>query len=138
MKMAEPRPKINIELTAFDRKVEGFALAILILMWIGTMVFFERLPEVIPSHFSLSGKADGFRDKTSIFFLPLIATIIYIGMTLINRHPHLYNYLSPVTSENAQGIYTSATRMIRVLKLIIIVIMSGVVTMIIKTALGNS
>jgi uncharacterized membrane protein len=133
----ESRPKMRIALTAVDKTIEGMAIFLLILMWLAAMTYFERLPDLVPAHFSLSGKADGFRGKSSIFFLPLIATALYIGMTLINRYPHLYNYLSPVTEENAKVLYTSATKMIRVLKLIVVVVLGAVLMMVIKSALNN-
>jgi uncharacterized membrane protein len=87
------------------------------------------LPEQIPSHFNAAGVADNYSPKTRLFILPLVTTLAYAAMTLLNRHPHLYNYLTPVTQENARQMYTTSTRLIRILKLVVVVIFNGIVFM---------
>lgn len=133
----EARPNIKIELSNIDKILEILCLAILVLLWLGTIVFFSKLPDQIPSHYNASGQADDFSSKTSIFILPLVATVIYIGMTILNRYPHIYNYPTVVTAKNAKKIYTTATRLIRVLKLAVVTIFSGIVFMTIKTTFAN-
>ncbi len=133
----EARPKLTIELTKVDKTIETVCLITLIVLWTGTMAGFPKLPEQIPSHFNAAGQVDAYSEKTSIFILPIIATILYIGMTILNKYPHIYNYPARVTVENARHLYTSATRLIRVLKLAVIVIFSGIVFMTYKTSLTN-
>lgn len=131
------RPRLQIELTTVDKVLETVCLTILLVLWVGAISFFSKLPEQIPSHFNASGQADNFSDRTHIFVLPVVATIIYIGMTILNKYPHIYNYLTTITAENAKQLYTSATRLIRVLKLAVVIIFSGIVFMTIKTTLAN-
>lgn len=133
----EARPKIRIELSKLDKVLETLCITLLIALWVGTIAFFSELPGQIPSHFNARGQADDFSSKKQIFVLPTVATIIYVGMTLLNRHPHIYNYLTTVTMENARQLYTSATRLLRILKLAVVVIFSGLVFMTYKTALAN-
>ena len=125
----EVRPKITTELTRVDRALEGLCLIILILLWTGTIAGFSKLPDQIPSHFNAPGQADDYSNKRSIFTLPIVATILYFGMTLINRYPHVYNYPATVTAQNARSLYTSATILIRTLKLAVVVIFSGIALM---------
>src|SRR2546428_8950316 len=93
----EARPKLIIELTKVDKLLETVCLMILVVLWLGTIAFFSKLPDQIPSHFNAAGQADDFSYKTHIFVLPIVATIIYIGMTILNKRPHIYNYLTTVT-----------------------------------------
>jgi uncharacterized membrane protein len=134
----QARPKIKIELSKFDKVVETLCITILIGLWVGTIAFFSKPPDQIPTHFNAAGQPDDFGSKTGIFLLPAIATIIYTGMTILNKRPHIYNYLQPVTIENAQRLYTSATRLIRILKLAVVVIFSGIVVMTYRTSLTES
>jgi uncharacterized membrane protein len=133
------RPKIKIELNKKDKIVEITCLMILLIFWIGTFAIYPQLPDKIPSHFNAEGQADDFSNRIHIFQLPIIATVIYIGMTLLNKHPHLYNYPAVVTADNARQLYTSATRLIRVLKLLVVVIFCGIALMSVKASLkgGN-
>ncbi|MNN12054.1 hypothetical protein D3C81_1250330 [compost metagenome] len=54
--------------------------------------------------------------------IPFITTVLYVAMTIINRFPHLFNYPVKITEENALQQYTSASRLIRYLKFIVVVI----------------
>ena len=129
----EVRPKITLKLTKVDTVLEGLCLIILTLLWTGTIAGFSKLPGQIPSHFNAAGEADDFSNKSTIFILPMVATILYLGMTIINRYPHIYNYPATVTSENARRLYTSATRLIRTLKLGLVIIFSGIVLLTYKS-----
>jgi len=129
----ETRPKISIDLTKVDRMLEVLCIIMLILLWIATIAGFSKLPDQIPTHFNAAGQADDYSNKRSIFTLPIIATIIYSGMTIINRYPHLYNYPATVTVENARRLYTFTTRLIRILKLTVVVIFSGIVLLTYKS-----
>jgi len=133
----EVRPKLIIEHTRVDKVLEASCFIILIILWTGTIAGFSKLPDLIPSHFNAGGQADDYCDRISIFTLPIVATVLYIGMTILNRYPHIYNYPARVTVDNARHLYTSATRLIRVLKLAVIVIFSGIVLMTYKTSLTD-
>ena len=80
------------------------------------------IPERIPIHFNGAGKADGFGNKRHIFVLPIISTLLFLGLTTLNKYPHIFNYPSQITKVNALHQYTKATRMMRVLKLVIVLI----------------
>jgi uncharacterized membrane protein len=134
----EARPKLKIELSKTDRLLEWTSLLLLAVLWTGTIAFFSKLPDQIPSHFDAAGQADDFSHKKSIFVLPIISTVLYAGMTILNRYPHIFNYPTIVTAENARRLYTSATRLVRVLKLVVVVIFSGIVFMTYKISLSDT
>jgi uncharacterized membrane protein len=123
----EKKPRITIKLSVTDKAVEVVCVIILLALWGGTIIGFPNLPEQIPTHFNGAGQVDDHGDKTNIFILPVVATVIYFGMTILNRYPQIYNYPATVTNENARRLYTSATRLIRILKLIVVVVFSIIV-----------
>jgi len=123
----EFRPKIKPELTSTDRLLEIAGWAMLTFIWIITLFHYRNLPDIIPSHFNVTGQADGFGPKVSILILPLIGSLAFIGLTILNQFPQVFNYPVKITAENAANQYTMATRMIRYLKLSILVIFSVIV-----------
>ena len=133
----EERPKLKIQLTPTDQVLELLGWGVLLALWIWTGTNFSSLPDSIPTHFNAAGEADGFGRKVSIVGLPLIATLLYIGLTLLNRFPHSFNFPTPITQDNALRQYTNATRMIRFLKLILVLVFAGISFQTIQQANGT-
>lgn len=90
------------------------------------------MPEVIPQHYNAYGKADGFGSKSNLFILAGIASILNIGLSVLKKYPHRFNYPIEITKENEIRQYAIATRMLRFVKLILVLIFSS---LIIKTIL---
>ena len=132
----ESRPKIKLVLTKWDKVLESVCITLLMILWITILASYAQLPDTIPIHYNALGKADGYGNKTSILFLPIVATTIYIGMTLLNKYPHIYNYGTSVTLKNAKTLYTSATRLFRIIKLGVVLIFTAIVFMTIKISTG--
>jgi uncharacterized membrane protein len=118
----ETRPKIKSEQTTADRIIEIAGWLSLALIWFITLFFYKKLPATVPTHFNAAGTADGFGPKATFFLLPALGTLLFIGLTIMNNFPHVFNYPVKITAENAQKQYTMATRLIRVLKLSILLI----------------
>ncbi|MDC3285558.1 DUF1648 domain-containing protein [Flavobacteriaceae bacterium] len=121
------RPQIKLQLNQTDKILEVLGWVSVVGIWALTLTNYSILPEIIPIHFNGAGKADGFGNKTHIFVLPIISTLLFIGLTTLNKHPHMFNYPSQITKENAVDQYTNATRMMRVLKLVIVVLFGLIV-----------
>jgi uncharacterized membrane protein len=134
----EGRPKLNVQLTTTDKLLELFGWGVLLALWVWTGTSYSNLPDSIPTHFNAAGEADGFGRKASIFGLPVVASLLYIGLTLLNRVPHIFNFPTPVTQENALIQYMNATRMIRFLKLILVVVFGGISFQTIQQANGET
>jgi uncharacterized membrane protein len=133
----EGRPKLKIQLTPTNQVLELLGWGVLLALWVWTGTSYSNLPDTIPTHFNAAGEADGFGRKASIFGLPVIATLLYIGLTLLNRFPHIFNFPTPITQDNVLKQYTNATRMIRYLKLILVVVFAGISFQTIQQANGT-
>ena len=132
--MEEERPKITLIPTTADKLVELLGWLILLALWGLTISHFSTLPDTIPTHFNASGEADGFGSKASIIGLPVIATLLFVGLTVLNRYPHIFNYPTASTEDNALRLYTLATRMLRYLKLVLVLVFGGIEFMTIQHA----
>jgi uncharacterized membrane protein len=123
----EQRPQIVLKATLGDKILESLGWLTLFLLWCLIFVNYNKLPAIIPVHYNTLGKADNFGGKETVLFLPVIATVIFIGMTILTRFPHIFNYPVKITEDNAFRQYTDACRLILYLKFIIVVIF-GIVT----------
>ncbi len=132
------RPKIVPKLTQADRLFEAAGWVVLLLLWCFSIVKYAKLPDTIPIHFNAEGEADGFGANSGILVLPMIATALFIGLTYLNKFPHIFNYTKRITIENAMEQYSIATRMIRYLKLSIVVIFGFITFKTIQVANGQS
>lgn len=118
-----------LEIVAFFSTVFLFAFP---------LYFFHWLPDEIPKHFSAEGTPDSFTSKYNILILPLIGLLLYVGLTLVNRVPHRFNYPVDITPENAPRQYQIATRAIRTIKTMVIVTFCYVMIEVVMTALCKS
>jgi len=137
MKMEIERPKHKLIPSTADKLLEVFGWLILIVLWGYTISHYSSLPDTIPTHFNAAGEADGFGSKASLIGLPVIATLLFIGLTVLNRYPHSFNYPTTITEDNALRLYTLATRMLRYLKLVLLVVFGGIEFMTIQHASGK-
>mgnify|MGYP006362724823 FL=1 len=116
------RPKITLELTIIDKTFEILGWISILAIWVLTISNYRNLPDTIPIHYNVAGQADGFGGKGNILVLSLVATILFVGLTILNKFPHFFNYSTTITKINALQQYTNATRMVRYLKFIFVVI----------------
>ena len=91
------QPKIKLKLTTTDKAFEVLGWLFILAIWVLTLTNYTNLPDTIPTHFNGAGQADGFGHKAMILILPVIATILYVGLTALNKFPHAFNY--PTRSE---------------------------------------
>jgi uncharacterized membrane protein len=134
----EERAKIKLELTATDKAVEIAGWISVLAVWCLTIVKYNSLPDIIPIHYNAAGVADGFGGKATILTLPLISTILFVGLTFLNKFPHIFNYPTNITKENALRQYTNATRLIRYLKFILVVVFGFISFKTIQNAHGKA
>lgn len=121
------RPRHIIPLSVVDRVVEGVTAIVLLAI---TVIFLFRYPSVddkVVMHYDLTGNIDRMGDKSRVFFFFGILILIYVGMTFAQRFPHSFNYLTEITEENAKRQYTTAVKMIRWLKLMMVVLFSFII-----------
>lgn len=125
--MSNPaRPKIKLTLRPLDVLLEILGYLAIIVLWCLFFYFYKGLPSKIAIHFDINGKVDGYGSKLNIIVLPVITNLLFLVLTLLNRYPHKFNYLSVITIHNAEKQYQMATTMIRYLKLLIVVMFGSI------------
>ena len=131
------KPRIKIELDISDWIIEIIGATFLVLMIWFPLYYFHELPDTIPIHFNASGEADGFSKKNTLWILPVIGLVMYIGMFFLNKFPHIFNYPKEITEENAERQYRIATKLIRTINMLIAVSFFYIGHRTIQTALNE-
>jgi len=132
----ETRPKINISLSTLDKILESIGKLLIIIIWGLTLFVYFKLPAIIPTHFNASGEPDGHGNKLTILILPILASLLYFGLTKLNQYPQSFNYIETITVENAERQYTIASRMLRFLKIALLLIFSHIILFTYLTTIG--
>ena len=111
--------RIKPPLTILDWILEIAALITVIATVALFVVVWLRAPDIVPIHYNFAGQADSFGNKSTLWGLPVISLITYIGLTILNCYPHIFNFPTKVTPENAEALYKIATRVMRTVKLLV-------------------
>lgn len=121
------KPTLKLKLTRTDQLLEFFGWISLGMLWIWVLASYKSLPDTLPTHYNAAGVADDFGAKANLLILPLLATLLFVFLTLLTKIPHKFNYLVKITPENAYRQYVNATRMLRVLKGCIVMVFAIIV-----------
>ncbi len=109
-------PILKIELTTTDKFMEFIGWLALVCLWLFVLINYSSLPDVIPVHFDGAGKVNGSGSRATILVFPIVASILLVSFTWLNKHPHIFNYPKAITPSNIVQQYTNATRMVRYFK----------------------
>lgn len=130
------RPLIKVVPAAPDKALEWLAFLLLLFSWGFILFNYAGLPDSIPIHYNGSGQADGFGGKGHLLMLPIVSTVLYAVLSLLNRYLHLLNYPVHITRENALKQYTLAGRLLRYLKCVVVLLFGSIAFQTIQNAKG--
>jgi hypothetical protein len=132
------RPRVELHRTFADYIGEVLALAgvtggvlLLAIVW-------TELPGEIPRHFGFTGEPTAWSGRWSAVFPVAIALAIYVGLTLLNRAPHIFNYPWPITQQNAAIQYRLMRSMVIWLKAVCVWMLVAIVWSQARVALGDA
>ena len=108
-------------------------LLIGITLWL--TIFWDRIPDQVPMHYDFAGNINRWGKKSEMLLLPVMAWLLYLLLTVIERFPKIWNTGVTVTEENREWVYTSLLHLISTMKFIIVCIFTW---LIVQTPLGIS
>lgn len=104
--------------------IDIICIALLFGMSIYLLISWGNLPDKIPGHYDALGNIDRWGSKNELIFLPIISWIMFIGFSVLERFPKVWNTGVRVTEENAYRVYSTLYDMIKTLKLMLVIIFS--------------
>lgn len=134
MKMFE-RPRFKLKINPIELVLNTIAM----ILFAGSLVYlfinWTALPGEVPAHYNALGEVDRWGSIGEMLLLPIIGIIMWIGMTVLEKYPHVYNYRN-LTKENAKVQYLNGRLMLNVLKNLLVIIFAYINWKDIQIALG--
>ena len=120
------RPKITPTPTKANKITSAISLGLLVFIWASAIYMYNISPAKVPMHFDFKGNADRYDNKIMLFLLPIIGSVLFFILHYISKKPYLYNYAQTITENNYQAAYKSASNMMYILKLLIMVLFMAI------------
>ena len=117
------RPVIRNKNTFWGKVSEIILFLFVVWMVLWPICQFARLPETIPTHINIRGDIDGYGNRIVVLVLPIVGVLFYVGLSFLQKVPHLYNYPIEVTDDNARVLYALGVQMVRFVKTIMIIML---------------
>lgn len=130
----EERPKLKIELSLTDKFLEVSGWVLLIILWAILILKYSGITETFKSHGHNTAMPENSENLFLDLILPVVGSMLYAGMTILNKFPWNFNYPTKITTQNARRQYTIATKLIRYLKFMVALTFSTIVFLTFWTA----
>ena len=130
------RPILNLKITLLELLLNVITLAAFVGMLVYLISSWTIIPSEIPAHYNAAGEVDRWGGKGEILILPIIGLLMWIGMTVLEKFPHVYNYIH-LTKENARAQYLNGRLLINVLKNEIVLLFSYITWKSVQVAVGE-
>lgn len=132
------RPRINVPRTQMENVCDALCLFTLIGLGALTTLYWRALPEEVPTHFGLSGEADDWGPKSTIFIFPAIVTLTLLLTFAVQFIPqHLWNYPVKITQANAERQYALARRLLALIRVELCIMFVVLYWQILESAIGR-
>jgi hypothetical protein len=134
----DQRPRLALPRSRLEMALELAAVAgLLFFAWM-LVDFWSDLPGRVPVHFNAAGQADGWGGRGGTLTLPVVGLVLYIGLSLLGRYPHIYNYPFKLTRQNVERQYRAARALLAALKAEIVWLFAYITWRTIQTAMGDA
>lgn len=104
------RPIVKIKPSIGDKIVEILGLMIVVSMVWFSLTMYGRFSKIIPNDTNIS----------MLIIVPIIGVILYIGLSVLQKFPHVLNYAVEVNDDNYIKLYSRAVKVIRYAKIVLV------------------
>lgn len=112
----------KIKKTKYDIAVNIISMITLIGTFLYLIINWGNIPDQIPGHYDFTGSVDRWGNKSELWVCPILAFILYIGITVLEAFPGIWNTGVKVTDKNRDQVYQLLKHMIVTLKGVIVII----------------
>lgn len=109
------QPIMKIPQSSFAKFLDGLTVLIFISVVIYLITQYSTLPDRVPGHYDEEGNVDRWGSKMELWILPIVGAVLWIPMTILERYPHMFNYLN-LKEDNIEAQYRNGQLMVNVLK----------------------
>lgn len=116
---------MKLKASKYDIAANLLCLLMLLGITVYLIISWSSIPDKIPGHYNAAGEVDRWGDKSELLFLPVLGWLLYIGITLLERFPQVWNTGVTVTVENKERVYRILKNMIGTLKIMTVAIFTS-------------
>lgn len=113
--MEMKKPKLDIEKPTVAKAFDVLVIALFAAALVYLLVQWSQLPNRIPAHFGVDGEVDRYGSSMELLLLPIIGIVMWMGMWILEKYPHTYNYLN-LRPENVETQYRYGVLFMNVIK----------------------
>lgn len=99
-----------------QRVWEVIGLVLIISFILYTVIAWSSVPGLIPGHFNATGAVDRWGDRIEVIGVPVVAVLLYAGLTWVSFHPKIWNVPSFEEEENNDHVYRTTRTMLIAIK----------------------
>jgi uncharacterized membrane protein len=132
------RPKLKVQKTKTEKLHDYISITVFVVIITYLFLMWARLPAIFPTHFNGRGEVNGWGGKASLLLVPIISLVIYIGLTVLAKYPHSFNYPREITDKDAYPQYSNARLMISWMKLELTILFGYIEWNVIHAAFGHN
>ncbi len=107
-------------------KYNIFVEIVCLILLIGVLIYlflnWNSIPDKIPGHYNAMGEIDSIGSKGELLILPFIGWLMYLGLSVIENFPQIWNTGVTVTEENKERVYRILKNMISTIKLLMVAV----------------
>jgi len=121
-----------------DKILELAGIVAALVLIIIPFAFYDKLPDEIPTHFGINGTPDGFAPKATIWGLPVVGLILWLGLTLLNYFVIMKNDLNPSQKNKLSVAREKVLRLMQIIKLMLSMSFAFILWKTIQVSLGTA
>jgi Protein of unknown function (DUF1648). len=111
---------MRIKRNGYDIIVNLICIGLLIGLLIYLCLSWSSIPEKLAGHYNAAGEINRWGTKGELLITPIIAWIIYIGLTIVENFPQIWNTGVQVTENNKVRIYRIIKNLLGTEKVIVV------------------
>jgi len=94
------KSKVKNQYSLTDKVLELAGIVTSLVITIVPYLYYAELPDEIPNHFNFKGLPDAWGHKSSIWALPVIAVVLYIGLSVMNYFLFIKQDVNPMVTDD--------------------------------------
>ncbi|NLO08491.1 MAG: DUF1648 domain-containing protein [Clostridiales bacterium] len=106
----------------YNRLVDLVCLILLVGVILYLIIMWNSFPDRIPGHYNAAGEIDRMGSKYELFIVPVVAWLMFLGISAIEKYPEVWNTGVTVTEENKGRVYRVIRNMLSTLKIIMVAV----------------
>jgi uncharacterized membrane protein len=108
---------MKTEYTRLQKLIEIVGIILLVLFIGFITISWGELPDKIPGHYNAEGVVNRWADKWEILILPVIAILLYGGLSVISLFPQIWNVPQTKKESNKYLVYSTMKTMLILMKI---------------------